>query len=80
MNLEITAEQAQVLATLLEGAVGDLSAEIAGTENPSFRADLLDRRRALRDVAEALGRLLGAIGVVPEASDALAREMAHPGD
>lgn len=80
MKLEITPEQAQALASLLKGAVGDLSAEIAGTENPSFRADLLDRRRALREVAETLGRLLGATGVVPEAPDALAREMAHPGD
>ena len=77
MNLQLTKEQAQDLSDLLEAALGDLSCEIAATENPQYLHKLRARRDSLAAVAKELrgsqirGDLLRG--------DALERELAHPG-
>ena len=47
MQLELTEEQASDLADLLRGALGDLSSEIAATDNPAYREGLRSRRGSL---------------------------------
>jgi hypothetical protein len=44
MQMELTEEQASDLADLLRGALGDLSSEIAATDNPAYRDGLRSRR------------------------------------
>jgi hypothetical protein len=84
MELALTIEQAQELASLLSSSLGEMSSEIADTDNPEFRARLHARRRLLAEVSEALGRLLGSPEEPDEPLDrqpeALVREMARPGD
>jgi hypothetical protein len=50
--IELSAEERDDLAELLAGALGDMSSEIADTDNPSYRAELMARRDRLRAVAE----------------------------
>jgi hypothetical protein len=50
MLLELTEDQCAELQRLLEGALGDLSSEIAGTDNPEYRQGLRDRRAVLEAV------------------------------
>ena len=47
MKLELTEEQASDLVHLLQGALGDLSSEIAATDNPAYREGLRSRRASL---------------------------------
>jgi hypothetical protein len=54
MELELTNEQALELQLLLDGALGELSHEIADTDNPQFRQRLRDRRVALQAIAHEL--------------------------
>ena len=50
MLLELTEGQCAELQKLLEGALGDLSSEIAGTDNPEYRQGLRERRAQLEAV------------------------------
>jgi len=53
-RLELTTQEATHLRELLDSAVSDLSPEIAGTDNPEYRAGLRDRRESLRSVRSKL--------------------------
>lgn len=55
MNVQLTEDQARVLRAVLDDVLGDLSTEIADTDNPSFRASLETRRDTVRDIRTALG-------------------------
>jgi hypothetical protein len=50
MLLELTEGQCAELQKLLEGALGDLSSEIAGTDNFEYRQGLRERRATLEAV------------------------------
>ncbi len=52
MHLDL--EAARELASVLRSVLGDLSSEIADTDNPAFRRTLLKRRRLLEGVAAQL--------------------------
>jgi len=55
MQLDLTKKEAAELTNLLDAAVSDLSPEIAGTDNPAYRAGLRDRRESLRSIRSKLG-------------------------
>ncbi len=55
MRIELTDEQVSDLGTLLQGALGDLSSEIAATDNPAYRDGLRARRASLEAVLAQLG-------------------------
>ena len=55
MQVQLTDEQAAELRSVLYAALADLSAEIAGTDNPSYRAG----RNARRDTLSAARAQLG---------------------
>lgn len=50
MELKLTEDQASELTQLLNGALGELSHEIADTDDPRFRRQLRDRRVALEAI------------------------------
>jgi hypothetical protein len=50
MLMELTEVQCEELQRLLESSLGDLSAEIADTDNPEYRQILRDRRSVLESV------------------------------
>lgn len=50
MLIEISEEQARELHELLESSLGDLSSEIAGTDNAEYRQGLRQRRTVLESV------------------------------
>lgn len=77
MNLEMTDQQATEVDALLEGALRDLSHEIAATDNARFRAELMDRRDRLAEVAATLRPLVRARAL--EKAEAVERELSHPG-
>jgi hypothetical protein len=54
MNLELSQEAAEVLLETLNGVLGDVSSEIANTDNASYRAGLMARRDLLREVQTQL--------------------------
>jgi hypothetical protein len=54
MNIELSDEQMTELGRLVEQAVGDLSSEIAGTDNAGYRRDLLRRREVLQEIANTI--------------------------
>lgn len=54
MHLDLTDEEANELRLLLDNHLGDMSAEISHTDNPSFRAHLRDERALLRSVRDKL--------------------------
>jgi hypothetical protein len=59
MQLTLTESEVTELRDLLDGALGDLSSEIADTDNPGYRAILKERREALQAVRaqlEAVGQ------------------------
>ena len=60
VNLQLTREQAEELAELLETCLRDLSVEIADTTNPDYRDKLRARRDRLTEVDDALRAALGA--------------------
>jgi hypothetical protein len=80
MKLELTREQAQEVELLLGQSLGDLSHEIAATDNAHYRAGLVARRHRLEEVTGALGRLLLAEPAAPAEPRELVRELTHPGD
>jgi hypothetical protein len=50
MHIELTDEQVADLGDLLRGALGDLSSEIAATDNAAYREGLRARRASLEGV------------------------------
>ena len=50
MLIELTEAQCAELQRLLESSLGDLSSEIAATDNPAFREGLRERRDVLESV------------------------------
>lgn len=80
VNLELTEEQAAELKSLIETSLGDMSSEIAGTDNPGFRRALMQRRLELSGVARGLARMIDAGEVTSSLSTpAVYEELAHPG-
>ena len=62
MELTMTEAEATELRDLLDGSLGDLSSEIADTDNPSYRLALKERRtrlQAVRAQLEAMGLPVG---------------------
>jgi hypothetical protein len=55
MKIELTDEQVATLGELLREALGDLSSEIAATDNPTYRDGLRARRLSLEGVLTQLG-------------------------
>lgn len=55
MDVKLDESQATVLAEVLDEILGDLSIEIAGTDNAEYRAALNRRRDHLRAVRDQLG-------------------------
>lgn len=56
MELHLDVEESVELTDLLDSALGDLSHEIAGTDNASFRTLLRRRRDVLHHIRDSLGR------------------------
>jgi hypothetical protein len=54
MELHLNDQQAKELHSLLTQALGDLSAEIADTDNPTFQRGLRERRLQLQIIEEQL--------------------------
>ena len=54
MRVNLTSDEVLVLRGLLDRHLGDMSAEISHTDNPTFRAHLRDEREALRAVRAKL--------------------------
>jgi len=57
MHLTLTEDEAIELRDLLDGSLGDLSTEIADTDNPGYRVGLKSRRvhlQAMRAQLEGL--------------------------
>ncbi|HEY5109960.1 MAG TPA: hypothetical protein VII96_10170 [Acidimicrobiales bacterium] len=54
MELTLTDAEATELRDLLDGSLGDLSSEIADTDNPSYRLGLKERRVHLQAVRAQL--------------------------
>ena len=50
MLIELNEDQCSELQRLLESSLGDLSTEIAGTDNAEYREGLRERRRVLESV------------------------------
>ncbi len=57
MDLTLTEDEATELRDLLDGSLGDLSNEIAATDNPSYRVGLKTRRVHLQAVRAQLDGL-----------------------
>lgn len=55
MDLSLTEEQATELRTVVSQALGDLSHEIADTDNAEYRRTLRERRELLEAVQKTLG-------------------------
>jgi len=55
MRIELTDEQAADLRELLQETLGDLSSEIAATDNAAYREGLRRRRASLESVLDLLG-------------------------
>jgi len=60
MKIELNDEQVEDLGQLLRGALGDLSSEIAATDNAAYRDGLRARRVSLEGVLAQLGSEVGA--------------------
>jgi hypothetical protein len=79
VQLTLTMEQALELRVLLDGTLREMSHEIAATDNAGYRALLVERRRHLAELSDALSSLLSA-DKTPEAGEpAVMRELARPG-
>ncbi len=55
MQIELTEEQVSDLRRLLQTSLGDLSTEIADTDNAGYRQGLRDLRTSLEGVLAQLG-------------------------
>ncbi len=54
LDLHLGRDAAETLSSVLRSALGDLSSEIADTDNAAFRRTLLERRRLLEHIASQL--------------------------
>ncbi|HEY2192301.1 MAG TPA: hypothetical protein VGH76_08370 [Actinomycetospora sp.] len=54
MLVELTEAQVGAVSVFLAEHLGDLSSEIAATDNPAYRRGLIERRELLRGVLSAL--------------------------
>jgi hypothetical protein len=52
MRFDLTDEELELLTEVLESVVSDLSPEIADTDNPIYRRELIARRNSLRSILE----------------------------
>lgn len=55
MEVELDVQQVDALRSVLDDALGDLSHEIADTDNASFREGLRTRRDVLQEIRVKLG-------------------------
>ena len=55
-TLNLSSEQAETLAQVLEDYISDLRMEIADTDSQEFRDDLKKRELFLKDLLRQLGR------------------------
>ncbi len=62
MELTVNDAEATELRDLLDGSLGDLSSEIADTDNPTYRLALKDRRARLQAVRAQLDGVGLAVG------------------
>lgn len=53
-TLELTDQQQELLTELIDSTLGDLSYEIADTDNSTFKDKLKSRRDALKGIVEQL--------------------------
>lgn len=58
MQIDLSFDEAQELRQLLDSTLGDLSHEIAATDNRSFRSDLRERRVRLLAIRDSLGAMV----------------------
>ena len=80
MHLQLSDDQARELDALLESTLGDLSYEIAASDNPRFRSALTERRRLLLGLDNHLKAVISADGEGSEVAPVLLiEELAHPG-
>jgi len=79
VRLELTDEQGRELQDLLVSTLGDMSHEIAATDDAAFRARLVHRRQLMADVAALLQSATTTVVELDGPSE-LVRELAHPGD
>ena len=54
INLELTKEEKDILATVLESYLSDLRMEIADTDSMDFRESLKKKKNVLKKVLETL--------------------------
>jgi hypothetical protein len=57
VDLQLSDDQAHELGTLLDGVLGDLSHEIAATDNAEYRLRLRERRDLLTAIRSGLEAL-----------------------
>lgn len=62
MELTMSEAEAVELRDLLDGSLGDLSSEIADTDNPSYRLALKERRVRLQAVRAQLVGVEAPVG------------------
>jgi hypothetical protein len=79
MHLQLSEDQARELDALLETTLGDLSYEIAASDNARFRSALSERRRLLLGLDNHLKAVISADDDETEAPVLLMEELAHPG-
>lgn len=53
-TIELTDDQLQILAEMIKNVLGDMSYEIADTDNSEYKAELKQRRDALKALAEQI--------------------------
>jgi hypothetical protein len=58
MRFDLSDEEADLLREVLESVVGDLSPEIADTDNPFYRRELIVRRERLRAILDKINGAL----------------------
>ena len=54
MELQLNEQELDALRQVLDSAIGDLSSEIADTDNPTYRKGLNDYRDALRSISSRI--------------------------
>ncbi len=54
VQLSLEPDEQDILIWALQGAVSDLGAEIADTENQEFREDLKERKAVLQNILQRL--------------------------
>lgn len=69
MELALSDDETSALTGVLNGAISDLSMEIADTDNPGFRAGLTSRRDHLRAVRRRIGGEGGGASEQPGAGE-----------